>query len=176
MTQWFNKHTTSWGKFCRQIGLSGSWLHSQLLYSVLNLAKKALLNPTLNGRRRPVQSGGIKSIWMLYLSYSWSILRYYSGLCSASFSHLSPTLNNVNGAKLDQMQHLCTYEHSNHYAQLVSSKQWTSPGLTQHCHHKIFFGNSHSAPTPSIHTTQLLGLGVTNANLSPLCSAVHMFI
>jgi len=40
---------------------------------------------------------------------------------------------------------------------------------------RTFFGNSYTAPTPSIHTIQLLGLGISKAFSSLLCSATRTF-
>ena len=40
---------------------------------------------------------------------------------------------------------------------------------------RTFFGYSYTAPTPSIHTTQLLGLGISKAFSSLLCSATRTF-
>ncbi len=40
---------------------------------------------------------------------------------------------------------------------------------------RTFFGNSYTAPTPSLHTLQLLGLSISKAYSTLLCNATCMF-
>ena len=40
---------------------------------------------------------------------------------------------------------------------------------------RTFFGNSYTAPTPSIHTLQLIGLSISKAYSSLLCNATRTF-
>ncbi len=50
--------------------------------------------------------------------------------------------------------------------------QWSNSKSTS-C--RTFFGNSYTAQTPSLHTIQLMGLGITKAFSSLLCSATSKF-
>jgi len=40
---------------------------------------------------------------------------------------------------------------------------------------RTFFGNSYTAPTPSLHTLQLIGLSISKAYSSLLCNATNIF-
>ena len=40
---------------------------------------------------------------------------------------------------------------------------------------QTFFGNSYTAPTPSLHTLKLIGLSISKVNSSLLCNATHTF-
>ena len=86
----------------------------------------------------------------------------------------------------------CTSPHNSKrhrpYANLMYSRASTSPcplGILTSADRnwkasaspsrRTFFGNSYTAPTPSIHTLQLLGLGISKAFSSLLCSATRTF-
>ncbi len=72
----------------------------------------------------------------------------------------TPTINITN-----LMPTSCTNTNAphNHHAHLGSSHQPTSNGNKLPCQHgcRKFFGNSYTAPTPSLHTLQLLGLSIS---------------